>query len=147
MQEVDESMKRTLLTLVVLLGLALPVAAQLGTGNIYGAATDEAGAPLPGVAVSVKGATGTVNTISGSDGRFRFLNLPPGSYKVTATLTGFSTINRENVVVATGTNVDIPVGMKVASVEETITVTAETPVIDTKRTGTSTVFNQDELSK
>jgi len=52
-----------------------------------------------------------------------------------------------NVVVATGTNVDIAVGMKVASVEETITVTAETPVIDTKRTGTATVFNQDELSK
>jgi hypothetical protein len=140
-------MKRTLLTLAVLLGLALPVAAQLATGNIYGTAADESGAPLPGVAVSVKGAAGTVNTISGSDGRFRVLNLSPGSYKVTATLTGFTTVNRENVVVATGTNVDISVGMKVASVEETITVTAETPVIDTKRTGTSTVFNQDELSK
>src|SRR5678816_1105522 len=80
-QEVDESMKRTLLTLAVLLGLALPVAAQLATGNIYGIATDESGAPLPGVAVSVKGAAGTINTVSGSDGRFRFLNLPPGSYK------------------------------------------------------------------
>jgi len=140
-------MKRTLLTLAVLLGLALPVAAQLATGNIYGTASDESGAPLPGVAVSVKGVNGTVNTVTGSDGRFRVLNLSPGSYKVTATLTGFSTVNRENVVVATGTNVDISVGMKVASVEETITVTAETPVIDTKRTGTSTVFTQDELSK
>jgi len=140
-------MKRTLLTFAVLLGLALPVAAQLATGNIYGMVNDESGAPLPGVAVTVKGVTGTFNTVSGSDGRFRVLNLSPGSYKVTTTLTGFSTVNRDNVVVATGSNVDIPVSMKVATVEETITVTAETPVIDTKRTGTATVFNQDELAK
>jgi hypothetical protein len=147
LREVDEFMKRTLLHLVLVLGLALPVAAQIATGNIYGLVTDESGAPLPGVAVAVKGAAGSVNTVSGSDGRFRVLNLAPGAYKVTTTLTGFSTINRDNVVVTTGSSVDIPVSMKVASVEETITVTAESPVIDTKKMGTATVFDQDELSK
>jgi len=140
-------MKKSLLTLVVLLGLALPVAAQLATGNIYGTVTDESGAPLPGAIVSVTGVNGSSSTTAGSDGRFRVLNLSPGAYKVRTTLTGFSTVNRDNVVVATGTNVDIPVTLKVASIEETITVTAETPVIDTKRTGTSTVFTQEELSK
>ncbi len=140
-------MKRTLLILAALLALALPVQAQLATGNIYGTVTDESGAPLPGAAVSVKGVTGSFSTTTGSDGRFRVLNLAPGAYKVTTTLVGFSTVNRDNVIVVTGVNVDIPVSLKVASVEETITVTAETPVIDTKRTGTATVFTQDELAK
>ncbi|HEV7502088.1 MAG TPA: carboxypeptidase regulatory-like domain-containing protein, partial [Vicinamibacteria bacterium] len=140
-------MKRSLLVLAVLLAMGLPVHAQLATGNIYGTVTDESGAPLPGAAVLVKGAAGNVATTASGDGRFRVLNLAPGSYKITATLAGFSTVNRENVVVTTGTNVEIPFALKVASVEETITVTAETPVIDTKRTGTSTVFTQDELSK
>jgi len=140
-------MKRISLALVALLAFALPLHAQLATGNIYGLATDESGAPLPGVAVSVKGAAGSFTTTTGSDGRFRVLNLAPGPYKVTAALPGFSTLNRENVQVATGTSVDIQMGMKVATVEETVTVTAETPVVDTKRTGTATVFTQDELSK
>src|SRR5260221_4097655 len=140
-------MKRTLLIMAVLLGWALPGAPHLARGNIYGLVTDESGAPLPGVAVTVKGAAGNLTTTTSSDGRFRVLNLSPGSYTVTTALTGFSTVNRQNIVVGTGTNVDIPVSMKVASVEETITVTAETPVIDTKRTGTATVFTQDELAK
>ncbi len=140
-------MKRTLLVLAVLLAVALPVQAQLATGNIYGLVSDESGAPLPGAAVLIKGANGTTTTTTGSDGRFRVLNLSPGSYKVTASLTGFSTVNRDNVAVSTGTSVDLGFTMKVASVEETITVTAETPVIDSKKTGTATVFTQDELSK
>ena len=111
-------MKRTLLILAALLVVALPVHAQLASGNIYGTVTDESGAPLPGVAVAVKGSTGSFTTTSGSDGRFRVLNLPPGAYKVTTTLAGFSTVSRDNVVVQTGSNVDIPVAMKVASVEE-----------------------------
>jgi len=140
-------MKKILLLLAVLVALALPAYAQLATGNIYGIVTDESGAALPGAAVSVKGPGGSFSTTSGSDGRFRILNLSPGPYKVTTTLTGFSTVNRDNVVVETGSNVEIPVSLKVASVAETVTVTAETPVIDTKRTGTATVFNQDELAK
>src|SRR3954471_4112922 len=140
-------MKRTLLVLALLLAVVLPVQAQLATGNIYGIVTDESGAPLPGAAIQVKGSTGSFSTTSGSDGRFRVLNLAPGDYKVTTTLAGFSTVNRDNVPVATGSSIDLGFTLKVASVEETITVTAETPVLDTKRTGTSTVFSQDELSK
>src|SRR5258708_12091545 len=109
MQEVDESMKRSLLTLVVLLGLALPVAAQLATGNIYGTVTDESGAPLPGAIVSVTGVNGSSSTTPGSDGRFRVLNLSPGAYKGKTTLTGFSTVHRDNGALATATNPHIPV--------------------------------------
>ena len=140
-------MRRLLITLAVVLGLVGTAHAQLATGSIYGMVTDESGAALPGAAVTLKGTGGTSSTTSGADGRYRFLNLSPGSYTVAVALTGFSTVNRENVLVSTGTTIDIPVALKVAQVEETITVTAESPVIDTKKTGTSTNFTQDELAK
>jgi hypothetical protein len=140
-------MRRLVITLIVALGLAVPAYAQLATGNIYGMVADESGAALPGAAVSLKGSGATMSTTSGADGRYRFLNLPPGSYTVSVALTGFSTVIRENVIVNTGANIDIPVSLKVAQVEETITVTAESPVIDTKKVGTATNFTQEELLK
>jgi hypothetical protein len=108
---------------------------------------DESGAVLPGASVTLAGeGIGTRNTTSGSQGDFRFLNLDPGSYRVTVSLSGFATVTRE-VIVATGVNVDVGFGLKVATLEETITITAETPVVDNKRTGTSTTLSQDELAR
>jgi len=135
------------ITLAVALGLAVPAYAQLATGNIYGMVADESGAALPGASVTLKGSGAPMSTTSGTDGRYRFLNLPPGSYTVSVALTGFSTVNRENIIVNTGANIDIPVSVKVAQVEETFTVTAESPIIDTKKTGTATNFTQEELLK
>ena len=140
-------MRKLLLAVVILALAAVPAAAQLASGNIYGTVTDETSAALPGVSVTLTGSDVSQTTTSGSDGRFRFLNLAPGTYEITSTMAGFSTVKRANVVVAVGANVDIPMALKVASVEETITVSAESPVIDTKKTGTSTTFSQDELSK
>jgi hypothetical protein len=140
-------MKRIVLSLVLLLAVALPIHAQLATGNLYGTVIDESGAALAGATVTVKGPGGTFTTVVGSDGRFRVLNLDPGAYQLTMVLAGFATVTRDHVVVATGANVDITTALKVASVAETLTVTAETPVLDPKRTGTATVFTQDELSK
>src|SRR5215470_7436639 len=79
----ETPMKKTLLLVAVLVAVALPLYAQLATGNIYGIVTDESGAALPGAAVAVKGPGGSFNTTSGSDGRFRILNLSPGAYKIT----------------------------------------------------------------
>ena len=78
---------------------------------------------------------------------YRFLNLAPGPYKLTVALQGFSTVVRENVVVEVGKNVDLPFTLKIASVAETITVSGEAPIIDTKATGTSTNFTSEELTK
>src|SRR5206468_6725656 len=82
-----------------------------------------------------------------SNGEFRFLNLAPGPYKVTAVLPGFTTLVRDGIVVAVGKNVELPITLKIAAVAETITVSGESPVIDTKATGTATNFTSDELSK
>src|SRR5262245_1099057 len=141
-------MRRGLVLALALLACAVPSAwAQLATGNVYGIVNDEQGGALPGASVTVSGATiGSRSTTADSAGNFRFLNLDPGTYKLAVTLAGFATVNRD-VIVNTGSNVNLTFGMKVASMEETITVDAETPVIDTKRTGTSTNFTQDELAK
>jgi hypothetical protein len=135
------------LALAVLL-LAVPSAwAQLATGNVYGIVNDDQGGALPGASVTLSGVTiGSRSTTADSAGNFRFLNLDPGTYKLVVALAGFATMNRD-VIVNTGSNVNVMFGMKVAAMAEEITVDAETPVIDTKRTGTSTNFTQDELAK
>jgi hypothetical protein len=140
-------MKKLLLAAGLVLLCALPLQAQLATGTIYGMVTDESNAALAGASVALKGGGGTVSTTSGQDGRFRFLNLDPGTYEVTITLSGFTTVRRENILVTTGSNVDISMALKIATMEESLTVEAVTPVIDTKKTGTATTFTKDELDK
>jgi hypothetical protein len=142
-------MQRVLsLILMLLVGaLAPPVSAQFTGGNIYGTVTDQQGGVLPGVdvtltAVSIGGQPRT--TVTDSQGQFRFLNLDPGTYKVSTNLTGFTKMERD-VIVTTGVNTNIAFPMSVRSVEETVTVTAESPVVDTKRVGTLTTLTQEEL--
>jgi hypothetical protein len=138
-------MRRTIpFTLAALLAIASLATAQQATGNIYGAVSDESGALLPGATVTLSGASGTRTTNAASQGEFRFLNLVPGSYKLTVGLAGFSTVNRE-VRVQTGVNVNLDFNLKVASVEESVTVTAETPLVDAKKRGTATTMLTEEL--
>src|SRR5919204_4249343 len=113
--------KRAVLLLVLLLGVAAGASAQIATGNIYGTVTDESGAVLPGASVSISGPTiGTRTTTSGSQGDFRFLNLDPGTYKLSVALAGFTTVNRE-VIVTTASNVNLSFAMKVTGREEVVT--------------------------
>jgi len=139
-------MKRWIGFAVAMCMAAAPAAyAQATGGNIYGSVTDASGAVLPGVNVTLSSpAGGTRNTTSGTQGDFRFLNLDPGTYKLNVALTGFATVSRE-VIISTGTNANLSFSMKVATVEETVTVTAETPVVDTKKVGTSTTMTKEEL--
>jgi hypothetical protein len=136
--------------LALALGLVLALApgafAQVATGNIYGTVADESGAVLPGAAVTLSGAFGTQTTTTDSNGEFRFLRVDHGTHTVTATLSGFAGVSRE-VVINVGRNVTLDFSMKVASVEEILTVTAETPVVDSKNFGTETNITKDELSK
>lgn len=139
--------KSLLLALALLVALAPGAMAQTARGNVYGTVTDESGAALPGAAVSISGANiGGRSTTSGSQGDFRFLTLDPGTYKLAVSLTGFTTVNRE-IIVTTGVNVNLSFALKVATVEETVTVTAETPVVDAKKLGTATTLSKEELSQ
>ena len=136
-----------------ILALALCVAttnvafAQVQSGSISGSIRDAQGGVLPGATVTLAGSGAPQAFVTEADGQFRFLNVPPGSYTVTATLQGFQTVVREGVVVAVGQSVQLPITLSVATVQETVTVTGDSPVVDTKAMGTATNFTQDELSR
>ena len=114
-------------------------------GNIYGKVTDESGGALPGVSVTLSGGGGARTATTGGQGEFRFLNLAPGSYTVKTELSGFSTVERTNVTVSLGSNTEVAIPMKIASVATTITVSSETPLLDTRRVSTGADFTQDQL--
>src|SRR5262245_41734447 len=135
------------LAVALLAGLVPAAQAQISTGSIYGKVTDEQSAVLPGATVTLTGANvGTRTTTTGGAGEYRFANLDPGNYMVAFGLSGFATVQR-NVIVNAGVNVDVTFTAKVAGVAETVTVDAETPVIDTKKMGTGTTVTKDEMEK
>jgi len=134
------------LAFVLVAGLSPSAWAQISTGGIYGKVTDEQSAVLPGATVTLTGAnTGARSTTSGPGGEFRFIGLDPGTYTVAVALPGFATTQR-TVTVSAGVSVDVNFTAKVAGVAETVTVDAETPVIDTKKMGTGTTVSQQELT-
>ncbi len=133
------------LALVLVVAFLPGLYAQTATGAVYGLVADESGAVLPGAAVTLAGAMGSRTAASGTQGEFRFLNVLPGSYTLTVGLSGFSNVSRA-ITVITGTNVDLSFRLKVAILEETVTVTGEQPIVDTKKTGTGVTLTREELN-
>ncbi len=140
-------MKRCLYSLAFLLVIARTAHAQLQSGSISGTTTDEQAAVLPGVTLTLHGVDVTQTFATDATGQYRFLNLAPGPYTVTAELQGFGTIVREHVMVEVGKNIELALQMKIAALAETITVEGGSPLIDTKQTSTSTNITSDELEK
>ncbi|HEV2856077.1 MAG TPA: TonB-dependent receptor [Thermoanaerobaculia bacterium] len=120
--------------------------AQLQTGNLYGTVTDDQGAALPGVTVTLAGGGAPQVQVTNAQGQFRFLGLAPGSYDLKAELEGFSTIDYPNIVINIGRNTQIEVKLS-AAVEDVITVTAESPLLDERRISTGATVSQTELEK
>lgn len=135
----------TVLALALLLapGTAL---AQQETGNLFATAYDEEGEVLPGVTVEVTGIGAPKTQITDAEGRVRVLNLSPGTYQVTASLEGFSTVEHPNVSIRVGRNTTIELRLS-AAIEETITVTAESPLLDERRINRGNTVSQVELEK
>jgi hypothetical protein len=134
--------------LVLLLGfVAAPVFAQtaFNTGSIYGKAVDEKGAPLPGVTVTLEAEGMAARTATtGPGGSYRFAGLVPGTYSLTFSLQGFTEIRQEDVKLAAGQTVNLDAGLK-QTTEEVVVVSGAEPVVDTKKTSTSSNYSQDYL--
>ncbi len=130
--------------LVMVAAMAVPASAQVATGRIEISAVDTSGAVLPGVLVELTGPQNNTAT-TGADGAARFLNLPPGIYAVKAALQGFADYVNKNVPVVAGGTVALKPALAVGGVQQQVEVTAETPVIDAKKTGTSTNVTLEEL--
>ena len=118
----------------IALTIAAPAAAQVQTGSILVRSVDEQGAVMPGVTVTITSSVlvaGSMTGVTDAGGVFRFPSLVPGTYGVKMELTGFQTINRENIIVLVGQTTPIDFQMKVASLAENITVTGASPTVDT----------------
>jgi carboxypeptidase family protein/TonB-dependent receptor-like protein len=137
-------MKRAFVGVLLALGLAMPAAAQRTTGEIIGRIVDESGSVLPGVTVTLRGAgvAGAPTVVTSDTGTYRFPVLPPGTYSVEYTLPGFSTLKREEIPVAVGATVELNVSMKVGALEESITVSGESPVVNVVSSEVSTTYNR-----
>src|SRR5262245_26354842 len=137
-----------LAALLLMLVPALSTAqSQATTGVIEGTVSDPSGAPIAGATVLVKNtATNLERTLTtDADGRFRALLLPLGPYRVTVSLTGFSTLVREGIVLTVGQSANLPIQLKVSTLQEEVVVQADSPVIETTRAESSTRINQDSI--
>ncbi|MFP4081308.1 MAG: carboxypeptidase regulatory-like domain-containing protein, partial [Candidatus Aminicenantes bacterium] len=105
-------------------------------GNIVGKVTDPEGMDLPGVSVTLVSAYYPERTVvTSQEGTFRFMRLPVAEdYRLTFELPGFKTVVREQLVVSYGRNVVLNITMEPTTLEEEVTVVAETPIIDTRKT-------------
>jgi hypothetical protein len=137
-------MKRVIFALIVAaLGLAMPAVAQQTTGNITGRIVDGQGAAVPGVTVTAKNPqTGfTRSDVSDGEGTYRLNSLPVGTYDLTAELQGFKGVENKGIVVNVGQTLDVNMALSVATVQETVTVTGESPLIETSNSSVGGVVD------
>ncbi len=125
---------------------ASPGLAQSPTGNLFGTVADSDGQPLPGVTVTLSGVGATKTQITDQQGQFRFVALDPGQYTLKAELEGFGGIEYPGVEVGLNRNTTVPLALTPA-VEETITVTSESPLLDERKLQQGTTVSQVELEK
>jgi hypothetical protein len=143
-----ERWKLVLSLLLAAIVMAAPAFAQVQTGSILVKAVDEQGAVLPGATVTISSpvlVAGQMTGATDAGGAYRFPSLPPGMYSVKLDLQGFQTIVRENIVVSVGQTTPVDFSLKVATVQETVTVTGESPVVDTTSANVSVTLNQQLL--
>jgi len=134
------------LAVFVLAGPA-SAAAQIQTGEIHGRVTDASGAVLPGVTVSVEGPAliRPETSVTTDTGAYSFPRLPVGTYSVRFELAGFRQVLQNGVQIQSGFSAQITAKLELSTVQETVTVSAASPVVDTKQTTTGATFTLEAL--
>ena len=136
------------LTCAIGLSVATPVWAQADRASISGLVQDSSGAVLPGVTVEASSPVlieQSRSVVSDGAGRYAIENLRPGTYTVTFTLPGFKTVRREGIILEGAFAAQVNMALEVGAVEENVTVTGASPVVDVQSTRTQLVVNQDVL--
>ncbi|HWK09289.1 MAG TPA: TonB-dependent receptor, partial [Vicinamibacterales bacterium] len=137
---------RTCATLLALLLLAWPAAAQEQRGSIEGVVRDTSGAVLPGVSVTITGGSGVkLDATSGPDGVYRFPSLQPGTYTVSASLTGFKASTVPDVRVQLGDIKKVDFALALGGVTENVQVTAEAPLVDVKQSSRGSTITAERV--
>jgi len=138
------SCKPVAVALALLLAVAIPALAQLQTGDIYIKVQDEKGQPLPGATITVTGIGAPRVETSNQEGQARFLGLHPGQYAVKGELEGFSGVDYPDISVSIGGKANLVLTLS-SSIKETITVTADAPLLDERKINRGAVITAKEL--
>src|SRR5688500_8638444 len=123
--------------------LLLPATAHAQT-TLAGMVRDSSGLVLPGVTVEAASPAlieKVRSAVTDASGQYRITELPPGTYSVTYTLTGFSRVMREGLALSGSGVISIDIELRVGGLQETITVTGDAPVVDVQSTRRETVLN------
>src|SRR6188508_103360 len=135
-----------LLAAGVLAAWAAPAHAQ-AIGSIFGKVTDSSGGVLPGVTVTVTGPSlqAPLVAVTSENGTYQFPAVPIGTFTVTFELASFKKAQRPNIVIATGFNAGVDQKLEIGNMTEEVTISAASPVVDTKKTATGATFTSDIL--
>ncbi len=127
---------------VLILASSLP--AQRATGQIFGTVTDSQGEPLPGVAITAKGPrlVGSATAVTNAQGSYRLLAIPPGTYNIEYTLTGFQPLVRKDIIVEAEMTVTLDITLNPSRIEEQVTVVGQSPIIDVRSTTRGATMNR-----
>jgi hypothetical protein len=133
----------------LLLLAAPPALAQQGTAILQGTVMDESNAALPGVTVTARNEeTGvTRSVVTDETGRYRMPALPTGPYTVSAELPGFRTEERSGIQIVVGQAASVEFQLKISSVQETITVAGEAPLVDTQRSHVASTIEEKQIQE
>jgi hypothetical protein len=139
--------KVVVLAIVALFATSALASAQSQTGEVFGKVTDGSGAVLPGVTVTLSGPVllQPLTAVTGETGSYQFPRIEIGTYSVKFELAGFKTVIRDGIVMTVGYSANVSVQLGISTVQETITVTGESPIVDTKATGTKQTFTNELL--
>jgi len=130
------------------IGLGTPISAR-AQASIAGVVRDSSGAVLPGVTVEASSPAlieKTRSVVTDGTGQYKIIDLRPGTYVVTFTLSGFSTVRREGVELAGSFAATVNAELTVGAVAETVTVTSEAPIVDVQSAARQRVLGDDVLT-
>ena len=142
--------RRMVVALALMVTIAVPAWAQQQTGSISGRAEDTSGAALPGVTVSITSDNligGARTAVTDESGTYRFTLLPGGKYTVKFELSGFGTLNVEGVNLNDGGAATINGKLDLATIQETVTVTSQSPTIDLESSKVAVNWDQQKLEE
>jgi hypothetical protein len=123
------------------------IASAQTTGEIYGKVTDASGGVVPGATVTISSPVliQPLTAVSSATGAYRFPGVPIGTYSVKFELAGFKTVVKEGVRIEIGLNAQVNASLPVSQMQEVVTVTGESPIIDIQSNARQNVFNNEAL--
>ncbi len=137
-----------LLLPALMLATAVPAHAQAASASIAGTIADSQGGVLPGVTLTVQNAeSGTIRTsVTEADGKYRVAGLNPGRYNLTADLPGFQSVAVKDITLQIGQEYARDFQLALSTLQESVTVTGEAPIIEASKSEVSTVITQDQIA-